>query len=691
MAESVYCTLLLSDNYLPGAMVLAHSLRDCGTRGKLVALVTLDSLQTSTVDELKTIYDEVIPVKRYTNSTPANLFLMDRPDLISAFTKIELWRQTQFDRIVYLDADIVALRAPDELLNLDQHFAAAPDIGWPDCFNTGVMVLRPNLADYYALMALAKRGISFDGADQGLLNMHFRDWHRLSFTYNCTPSGNYQYLPAYRHFGSTISMVHYIGQQKPWNMERLAIPFGGPYNELLGRWWEVYDRHYRPKRATGVQNRSGGYSSTHVVEQKHGNPAQGNPAPIPAPTPQVFEQHQAPAFSNPTEPQVTHQTYHPQASALVENIHNTQHEHSHRESQIMHIPTSNVPQYVRGEEHITIPVQHDVDLSQLSISHGEPTAHDNTSHVGWTQQQQPPADEQHQHSGIIPPKNIEPTPEPIIPENRPKSPPKVEWDASRDPPPINSKPEAIGLQTQTYSMSRDTKLFQPPESYPEAPKDMYYDVPPAPPVAEKLRPIFPWEEYAPKPTRVFPDEPRDFFQVAEPTSEEATGLSVSGSSFPRKEDDENLTPTKPQSSVDPWESYTLANAWDEVPAIEKYVQAIHKSRKAKAQVIFGTGTGAQASSSLAEDPIRRPSMKITDFPTEIERPSLPVTPAPMRRSSFWGSEQQEDESAEQLPAAEGVPKQEEWNPLVRLEELQRRQVEFFGRNELSNLMQGEEE
>lgn len=171
---------------------------------------------------------------------------MDRPDLISAFTKIELWRQTQFSRIVYIDCDVVALRPPDELLSLDAHFAAVPDVGWPDCFNSGVMVLRPNLQDYSALVALAERGVSFDGADQGLLNEHFRDWHRLSFTYNCTPSANYQYIPAYKHFQSSISLIHFIGAQKPWNMSRQVDPIGSPYNQLLGRWWTVYDRHYRP-------------------------------------------------------------------------------------------------------------------------------------------------------------------------------------------------------------------------------------------------------------------------------------------------------------------------------------------------------------------------------------------------------------------------------------------------------------
>lgn len=195
---------------------------------------------------VKTVYDELVPVHSIANSTPANLWLMDRPDLITTFTKIELWRLTQYRHIVYIDCDVVAMRAPDELLSLEANFAAAPDVGWPDCFNSGVMALRPNLQDYYALKALAERGISFDGADQGLLNMHFKNWHRLSFTYNCTPSANYQYIPAYKHFQSTISLIHFIGAQKPWTLPRQVAPLESPYNQLLAHWWGIYDKHYRP-------------------------------------------------------------------------------------------------------------------------------------------------------------------------------------------------------------------------------------------------------------------------------------------------------------------------------------------------------------------------------------------------------------------------------------------------------------
>ena len=260
-SSATHCPPITRANIAPpGAMVLAHSLRNAGTRHALAILVTLDTLAATTVEALRSVYDHLIPVDRLLNRRPANLYLMQRPDLAAAFTKIALWRQTQFRRLVYIDADAVALRAPDELLDAfsEAGFAAAPDVGWPDCFNSGVMLLTPNMGDYYALLALAERGVSFDGADQGLLNMHFRHWARLSFAYNCTPSANYQYLPAYRHFGHSISIAHFIGADKPWSVGRHGKGGeAGAYEELLGRWWAVYDRHYRAPAAQWMAGQGG--------------------------------------------------------------------------------------------------------------------------------------------------------------------------------------------------------------------------------------------------------------------------------------------------------------------------------------------------------------------------------------------------------------------------------------------------
>ncbi|KKY28232.1 putative glycosyltransferase family 8 protein [Diplodia seriata] len=241
--------LVMSDSYLPGAAVLAHSLRDGGTTKKLAALITLDTLSGDSISELKKLYDYVIPVPRVGNPKPANLYLMDRADLAYTFTKIALWRQLQFRKLVYIDADVVALRAPDELFDLEAPFAAAPDSGWPDCFNSGVMVVSPNMGDYWALQTLATSGDSFDGADQGLLNQYYehRGWHRLSFLYNCTPNAQYQWEPAFRHYKSKINLVHFIGKNKPWSKDSRYGGGSGVYSELAARWWAVYDRHLREK------------------------------------------------------------------------------------------------------------------------------------------------------------------------------------------------------------------------------------------------------------------------------------------------------------------------------------------------------------------------------------------------------------------------------------------------------------
>lgn len=263
-------------------------------------------------------------------------------------------------------------------------------------------------------------------------------------------------------------------------------------------------------------------------------------------------------------------------------------------------------------------------------------------------------------------------------------------------------------------MSEETKLFTPPTKYPDPPKDMYYEVPAEAPIPSKPKPIFPWEAHARKATRVFPAEPpepqpspqlelepkpepepeaeAEAEAKPEPTTTSTSADAVAEESPPSDEGQ----PTSPIAAG--WQTYT--NAWDEMPEIERYVQAFAQHRRGPLQVLrqaSSAGGDKDILSPPAEAP-RRPSMKLTDFPTEIERPSLPVTPAPIRRPTFWGGER--DQSGE-LPAAEGVPGQEEWvrrfssypavespsqpvlmwrcqfcgrqNPVIKLEELQWRQ------------------
>ena len=103
-----------------------------------------------------------------------------------------------------------------------------------------------------------------------------------------------------------------------------------------------------------------------------------------------------------------------------------------------------------------------------------------------------------------------------------------------------------------------------------------------------------------------------------------------------------------------WATFSQANAWDEIPEIGRYIGKLQKSRRGNVQVLHDSTSDIPQVPSPDE---RISGMKLTDFPTELERPSLPVTPAPIRRPSFWGEER--DEKGE-LPAAQGVPSQEDW-------------------------------
>ena len=155
-----FVTLVATDSYASGALVIAHRLRDLGSRKELLCLVT-PNISTH-VQNILSKYYKTIPVETIRSKDYQNLLLLGRPDLDISLTKIHLWRLTQYKKIVFLDADTLPLQNVDELF--DRHsFSAAPDAGWPDCFNSGVFVAEPSESIYQDLVRLAAETGSFDG------------------------------------------------------------------------------------------------------------------------------------------------------------------------------------------------------------------------------------------------------------------------------------------------------------------------------------------------------------------------------------------------------------------------------------------------------------------------------------------------------------------------------------------------
>ena len=109
-----------------------------------------------------------------------HLALLARPELGVTFSKLHAWRLTHYTKCVFLDADALVLQNIDELFDRDE-LSAAPDVGWPDCFNTGVFVFEPSLDTFSSLMAMAGQFGSFDGefpAEANILTeKHYKKVH----------------------------------------------------------------------------------------------------------------------------------------------------------------------------------------------------------------------------------------------------------------------------------------------------------------------------------------------------------------------------------------------------------------------------------------------------------------------------------------------------------------------------------
>ncbi|CAF3349457.1 unnamed protein product [Rotaria socialis] len=275
MSSEAFVTLATTDGYALGALVVAQSLRRVGTQRSLVVMIS-NKLSDLIKQTLETSFDEVVVVEELNSYDNANLTLLSRPELGVTFTKINCWLLEKYSKCVFLDADVLVLRDIDDLFEREE-FSAAPDAGWPDCFNSGVFVYRPSKETFRKLVQFAsQQDASFDGGDQGLLNNFFSNWRtsdiscHLPFIYNVTSNTFYSYVPAVKRFRNDIRLVHFAGALKPWQLTynpqngKLSGNLEGQHDiqkEFLLHWWKIMYERVWPQLSKNnqqsQQNKSG--------------------------------------------------------------------------------------------------------------------------------------------------------------------------------------------------------------------------------------------------------------------------------------------------------------------------------------------------------------------------------------------------------------------------------------------------
>lgn len=236
--RTAYATLITSDDFLMPIQALSASLRASKTERQLLVMYT-DAVSSHVVDRLAA--DSTL-VPRLVEAI-ANPHHTDVPGWVnSGFTKLRLWENTDYDKLVYIDADCIVLESVDELFSRpDASFA--PDVFPPDRFNAGVIVARPCQALFSRMMEKVGVLPSHDGGDTGFLNSFFPEWYegpaerRLPFRYNALRT-MYWFThknPGYWDAVKPLKILHFCSSPKPWDCDAKK-------GDLEQLWWEYYLR-----------------------------------------------------------------------------------------------------------------------------------------------------------------------------------------------------------------------------------------------------------------------------------------------------------------------------------------------------------------------------------------------------------------------------------------------------------------
>lgn len=227
-----YITLLGSDNYIWGVVMLAWSLRRVKSRYPLVALCSTD-ISNKSLELLRAHKVGYISLTQHLSSQTDGINIDDEHKYWNnTFDKLFVWSLTQFEKVVFLDSDMQVIKNIDFLFE-KPHMSAVRADEWNepglDKLNSGMMVIQPNLEDYNGLIELFRSGslLLKNMGDQDIIREYYKDWGchpeltlspGLNVLYSEVSAGLIKETDV-----SPVSVIHYIGKKKPWMMSPRAI------------------------------------------------------------------------------------------------------------------------------------------------------------------------------------------------------------------------------------------------------------------------------------------------------------------------------------------------------------------------------------------------------------------------------------------------------------------------------------
>ncbi|KAE8709835.1 putative UDP-glucuronate:xylan alpha-glucuronosyltransferase 5 [Hibiscus syriacus] len=155
--REAYATILHSAHvYVCGAITAAQSIRMSGSTRDLVILVD-DSISDYHRGGLEAAGWKIYKIQRIRNPKA-------EPEAYNEwnYSKFRLWQLTDYDKIIFIDADLLILRNIDFLFEMPEISAIGNNV---TLFNSGVMIVEPSNCTFQLLMDHINEIESYNGGD----------------------------------------------------------------------------------------------------------------------------------------------------------------------------------------------------------------------------------------------------------------------------------------------------------------------------------------------------------------------------------------------------------------------------------------------------------------------------------------------------------------------------------------------
>ncbi|XP_058089732.1 putative UDP-glucuronate:xylan alpha-glucuronosyltransferase 3 [Magnolia sinica] len=245
--REAYATILHSaDMYVCGAIAAGQSIRLVGSKRDLVILVD-ETISEYHRGGLEAAGWKIRTIQRIRNPKAER-------DAYNEwnYSKFRLWQLTDYDKIIFIDADLLILRNIDFLFGMPEISATGNNA---TLFNSGVMVIEPSNCTFQLLMEHINEIESYNGGDQGYLNEIFTWWRRIPRHMNFLKhfwigDEEEKKQQKTRLFGANppvLYVLHYLGN-KPWMCYRdydcnWNVDFLQEFASDVAheKWWKVHD------------------------------------------------------------------------------------------------------------------------------------------------------------------------------------------------------------------------------------------------------------------------------------------------------------------------------------------------------------------------------------------------------------------------------------------------------------------